>query len=657
MDELLDQFLIEGRELVQQASEDLLALDRNHGDTARLDSAFRAFHTLKGSVGLFDLVPMGQALHAAEDLLSAVRDGRISMNGSMIGALLDCIGTSEAWIEDVAQAGQLPATADQRGHDLQQALWAHLGAGRLGSIAQVPEPDWLAALLARAPGVVAQAGGQRLTAMRYVPSADCFLSGDDPLALVRSVPGLLALHVGPHHPWAAGQIEPFTCNLVIELLSTAPAEELRRIVRFVADQATVAEVAASVTTQTPASSLAGDQIAGRPPLSQAPSARSLRVDASKVDGLVDVVGELIVAKNALAHLALKATAIDLGLGRALSVNQADIERLVGDTHRAVMDLRLVPVSQTFRRLPRLVRELALRMGKDVRFDMAGEEAEADKAIVDGLFEPLLHVLRNAIDHGIEPAAGRIAAGKAALAQVTLTATRESHQIVISVSDDGRGIDLAKIRATAKARGLLDPAALDALDDEAVCDLIFAPGFSTATAVTEVSGRGVGMDAVRGAVAALGGRVALTSASGAGTTVRLLLPQTVTIHKVVIVHVGDERFGVPVSALTQMAGVPADQIMTVGLGEAFVLRDRTVPLVRLAAMLGRAAGTRRATAKILIVATAGGPVGVEIDGFAERVDVLLRPLTGLLSGMSGVLGAALLGDGSVLMVLDLPELIG
>ena len=649
MDDLLDQFLIEGRELVQQASEDLLALDRNPADTTRLDSAFRAFHTLKGSVGLFDLVPMGQALHAAEDLLSAVRDGRIGMDGAMIGVLLECIGTTEAWIEDIARAGQLAAAADQRSHSLQQLLRAPLAAGQPESIAQTRQPDWLAALLARAPEAVAQASGQALTAMRYVPRADCFLSGDDPLALVRSVPGLLHLHIAPHQPWAAGQIEPFTCNLVIELLSTAPADEVRRIVRFVSDQVSVAETAASAAPD-PA---VGEQAAER----QAPSARSLRVDAGKVDALVDAVGELIVAKNALAHLALKAAEIDPALGRALSANQADIERLVGNTHRAVMDLRMVPVAQTFRRLPRLVRELAVRLGKDVRFDMAGEALEADKAIVEGLFEPLLHVLRNALGHGIEPPAERVAMGKAATATVTLTAARQSNEIVISVADDGRGIDLGKIRAAAAARGLLDPVALDALDDAGVGNLIFAPGFSTAATVTEVSGRGVGMDAVRGAVSALGGRVELTSVPGAGTTVSLLLPQMVTVQKVITVLVGDERFGVPISAMTQTARVPAAQIMAAGLGEAFVLRGRTVPLVRLATLLGCPSVPRPAAAKILIIGTPDGLVGVEVDGLAERVDVLLRPLTGLLAGMAGVLGAALLGDGSVLMVLDLPELIG
>jgi two-component system chemotaxis sensor kinase CheA len=208
---------------------------------------------------------------------------------------------------------------------------------------------------------------------------------------------------------------------------------------------------------------------------------------------------------------------------------------------------------------------------------------------------------------------------------------------------------------AKQRGVAGAAG--GLDDAAAAELIFAPGFSTAAVVTDVSGRGVGMDAVRSAMASLGGRVSVRSEPGAGTTLRLVLPQTVTIHKIITVQVGDDRFGIPIAALVETAKVAAAQIQPVGGAEAFVLRDRTIPLLRLATLLARPAGPRPATAKVLIVATASGPVGLEVDDLAERVDVLLRPLTGLLSGLTGVLGAALLGDGSVLTVLDVLDLVG
>jgi two-component system chemotaxis sensor kinase CheA len=639
MDELLEQFLIEGRELVQQASEDLLALDRDHGDTARLDSAFRAVHTLKGSVGLFDLAPMGHALHAAEDLLSAVRDGRLALDRGIIGTLLDCVGASEEWLDGIGQAGQLPPGAEQRGRDLQTKLSARLGQAHAAAIPASGTGEWLTALQLRARTAIAEArsAGHGLTALRYVPAADCFLNGDDPLAVIGSIPGLVAVFVAAREPWSIAPVEPFTCNLVIEALSTAAMDEVAGVLRFVSDQVEIADLAASA-------------VAAPPPVS-----RVLRVDAGRIDALMDLVGELIVAKNALAHLATRAAALDMELGRALTVNQGDIERLAGEMHRAVMGVRMIPLAQTFRRFPRLVRELAAKVGKEVEFEVTGEELEADKSIVDALYEPLLHVLRNAIDHGIEALPDRIAAGKPAVARLTLAANWISNQLVVSVCDDGPGLDLAKIREVARQRGVAGAAG--ALDDAAAAELIFAPGFSTAAVVTDVSGRGVGMDAVRSAIAALGGRVALSSEPGAGTTLRLVLPPTVTIHKIITVQVGEDRFGIPIAALVETARVPASHIRPVGGAEAFVLRDRTIPLLRLATLLDRPAGPRPAAAKILIVATAEGPVGVEVDDLAERVDVLLRPLTGLLSGMAGVLGAALLGDGSVLTVLDMLELIG
>jgi two-component system chemotaxis sensor kinase CheA len=639
MDELLDQFLIEGRELVQQASEDVLALDRDPSDAARLDSVFRAIHTLKGSVGLFDLAPMGQALHAAEDLLSAIRGGRLAITGALTSLLLDTIGATEQWLGEIGQTGSLSRGAAQRGQALQDALCAPLAGSQPASASepiQGAAPDWVAPLLARTP----ELAGQALTAMRYIPRPDAFLGGDDPLDLIRAIPGLAALDVLPREPWGAAQIEPFTCNLVISVLSQAPLDDVRRVMRFVMDQVVLVAVA-PVTGPAPG-----------------PAARGLRVDAGKVDALVDLVGELIVAKNALAHLAAQVAAADVQLGRALAANQADIERLVGDTHRAVMGLRMVPLAQTFRRLPRLVRDLAGRMGKDIQFDIAGDELEADKSVVDGLYEPLLHGLRNAVDHGIENPAERAASGKPSPAQIRLSAGRDGNQIVISLIDDGRGIDPVQIRAVAQARGIRTAAALAAMDDQAVAELIFEPGFSTAATITDVSGRGVGMDAVRSAVSALGGRVALSTRLGLGTTIRLTLPQTATVHKILIVELGGERFGIPLSAVAEMARVPLDQIHQAASGEAFVLRGQTVPVLRLASLLGQPVVPRLPGAATLLVAeTADGPVGLEVDGVATRVDVLLRPLTGLLAGMPGMLGAALLGDGSILMVLDLMELIG
>jgi two-component system chemotaxis sensor kinase CheA len=283
--------------------------------------------------------------------------------------------------------------------------------------------------------------------------------------------------------------------------------------------------------------------------------------------------------------------------------------------------------------------------------------EADKAIVDGLFEPLLHLLRNAIDHGIEEPAARQAAGKPRAGRIALAARREGEAVLVELSDDGRGLDPVRLRQVARERGFMEPAAIEALEDAAALDLVFRSGFSTANAVTDISGRGVGMDAVRAAVEAMGGRIALSSTPGAGTTIRLSLPQGASVTTVLTVLAGGEAFGIPAEMVSETARIPASRILPLRDAEAFVLRDRTVPLLRLSALLGLPVPPRGSAARVLVTGTGAARVGLEVDGFTGRLDVLLRPLGGLLRGMPGLLGTALLGDGRVLMVLDLPELVG
>ena len=644
MDELLDQFLIEGREQIQQAADDLLALERDPGDAARIDSAFRAIHTLKGSAGLFDLAPLGAVMHAAEDVIGALRESRLTADRATTDALLAAVGAVETWIDALAHTEVLPPGAAARG----QSLVAALRAPMAGPVEPV-SAAWLPALLDRHADVMATArdAGQGLTGLRYTPARDCFFLGDDPLAVLRDLPGLVALDVGGSEPWVTETFDPFACTLVIEALSTASPDDIASVFRFVADQVTIAPAAMPAEVVAEPGSVEFGAVEPGP---GEPVQRTLRIDASRVDTMVDLIGELIVAKNGLGHLVTQA---DPGLAKALAASHADIERLIGQMHRAVMGARMVPLIQTTRRFPRLVREIAAQLGRQVQFDITGAEIEADKAVVDGLYEPLLHMLRNAIDHGIEPPTERLAAGKAAMGRVALAITRDGDQMAITVSDDGAGIDPAKLRAVAKIRGF----ATDGLDDAAVLDLLFAPGFSTATAVTSISGRGVGMDAVRTAVQAMGGHAAITSRVGAGSAVRLVLPQRVAITTAVVVRVGGERYGVPVDIVVETARIAWVDILPVQGGQAFVLRDRTIPLLHLAALLQLPASPASSHARVLVLALGDQFVGLVVDGFDGRHEILLRPLSGLLAAMPGLLGGALMGDGRVLMVLDVPGLIG
>lgn len=646
MDDLLGQFLIEGRELVEQASEDLLELERRPAASEVVDSAFRAFHTLKGSTGLFDLAPLGAILHAAEDLLGLLRDGRATADASVLDALMACLRQTERWLNAIEADGGLPADAPQAA----AALAARLRATQEESAPQalstnaVGPAEWTRALLE--PPLD---GAGPFVAVRYTPPAEAYFHGDDPLAIARSAPGLARLVAGPREPWGPLEdYDPFACNLVLTALYDAPLAEVRAAFRFVADQAEFSEVA----------NTAGAEEVVQPTFGGG-GQRTLRVEAERVDRLAAVVDELVVAKNALAHLAARASGAgaEIGFVRDLGAAQINLDRLIGRLHGSVTRIRLVPLSPLFRRFSRLVREMAGSLGKDVEFRLRGEDVEVDKAVVDGLFDPLLHLLRNALDHGVEPAAERQAAGKPARASLVLSARASGDQVLVEVSDDGRGLNPERIRKAAVQRGLVGPEAAASLSDADAIDLVFAPGFSTAAQVSEVSGRGVGMDAVRSAVSALGGRVSLQSHPGEGTVVQLSLPLSLVLTRIMVVEAAGERFGAPLDSIIETARIPADRLAPIRAGRAFVLRDQAIPVLPLAELLGLPSGPVDGELNVLIVQAGAEPVGVLVDAFGERLDAPLRATNGLLTGLPGVLGATLLGDGQVLMVLDLPELIG
>jgi two-component system chemotaxis sensor kinase CheA len=663
MDDLLQHFIVEARELVQQATDSLLALERESTVVAHLDSAFRAVHTLKGSVGLFDFAPMAMALHAAEDLLGSLKGAEARIDNDAIDILLECISQAERWVGAIEQTGQLPRDAGEEGYRLARALRSQLDEGSAQAAPIVPEADvgWINDLLsAGSDRIDLRAHNTGLIAIRYTPRADCFFAGDDPLALLRSVPDLVAVRIGNREPLplAAG-IDPFSCNLRIEALSCAGFDAVKTVFRFVPDQVAIHEVARRDTADPHGVGPHGSPVRDTSAVG-ATSSRTLRVDATRIDRLADLVGEMVVAKNSLAHLA---TSSGEGTDRndlvqGILSSQAVIERLVADMHRTVMDVRMMPMRDIFRRFPRAVRDTAGQLGKLIDFAMEGEDVEADKSIVEGLFEPLLHVLRNAIAHGAEPENIRLEAGKATGTRIVLRARREGDRVIVEVSDDGRGVDPASIRQVALERGVAPRDRLERMSDAEAMELIFVPGFSTASEITDLSGRGVGMDAVRSAVERLGGQVGVQSVLGRGTTIRFSLPLTIVMTKVMAVRVCGETYGIPIDGVLETAFVPASRILPIQEAEAFVLRDRTLPLVRLANLLGILghADPGRGS-KVLIMSVGGERVGVAVDGFAERMDVLMRPMSGILAGTPGVMGTTLLGDGSVLMILDIPELIG
>jgi two-component system chemotaxis sensor kinase CheA len=387
-------------------------------------------------------------------------------------------------------------------------------------------------------------------------------------------------------------------------------------------------------------------------------ARVMRVDSGRIDALVNLTGELTVVKNAFGHIsALAQEGRDpKELVAALREQQARFDRLVGELQRAVLRIRVLPLRQVFQRFPRLVREISASVGKSITFVTEGDATEADAAIVESLFEPLLHVLRNAIDHGSEDTAQRMELGKPAASTIVLRARRQLENVVVEVEDDGRGIDVNRVRDVAGNRNLLPQETLANMSDPEIVNLIFAPGFSTASEVTGLSGRGVGMDSVKAAVERVGGNVSVDSAIGRGTIVRLTLPFTVMMTRVMTVETGGQVFGFPLDSVVETAIVARADIAAIGRGRAFTLRDRTIPLIDLAGSLSLPRPNGSASeARVVVTSSAGQLGGIEVEKLGERMDVMLKPMDGLLKNMRGVAGTTLLGDGRVLIVLDVQEI--
>lgn len=730
MNEFVEQFLLESRDLVAQATDDLLALEENPGDRDRLDGAFRAFHTLKGAAGIVDFAAMARTLHAAEDILATLRSSNAAIAPNILNECLTCLDLTSRWLDAMEAGGEAPASAEAEADDMISRLIASREADEDDQLSPPGNDNWLERLQIDPAGY---AGGPR-TALRYVPAQDAFFQSHDPMALIAALPNVLNVDFALTNPAVSLEtLDTFGCGLDIVALMGATAGDVRAAMAGAVGTTDIRELstpaavhaesggstalvvleaqlavlragnseglrgrlasagrtavnALSYLGRTAAATdvqsalamaqaklsvvpliaaiehaLAGDQ-AEQPKdniATQVHVPRALRVDMGRIDALVKLTGELIILKNAVGHAAKlsQENAEPAVLAATLRDQHALFARLATELQTAVLRIRVLPLRSVFRRFPKLVREIAASVGKTVKLVAEGEDTEADATIVDALFEPLLHVLRNAIDHGIESPELRAAAGKSTIGTVTLRARRAADNVVIEVADDGGGIDVARVRTVAAERRVASSDALAAMTDAEAANLIFAAGFSTAVTVTDLSGRGVGMDSVKTAVERLGGSVALETKLGNGTTIALMLPFSLLMTPVMTVDVAGQVFALPLDMVLETTIVDRDRIVPIGASHAIVLRDRTVPLLDLADMLGFVRGSPgQNPAKIVVLSIGTQIAGLEVDRLGERMDVMLKPMDGLLAGVKAIAGTTLLGDGRVLIVLNPEEML-
>ena len=624
--ELRDDFLVEAGELVQRLGEQLIELEASPHDRELLNAVFRVFHTVKGGAGFLGIEPMVQLCHCAEELLNDARNVKLVLNAAHMDALLEALDLLNVMMAALANGASMsppPAALLQR---LQPA------------VATAPAPTPAKARAADPIEAEFEALLDTLYGQGGVPGAPAHSGNDIGEDEFESL--LDTLHGKGGAPGAVKSSSADEKNAEIS------EDEFEAMLDSLHGKgAAPGNVAVASPTPEPAPAPVE---ATRSPAAAKPSQgeNTVRVDTARLDTLVSRAGELVLLRNRLLSLATR------GENETLSAMAGDLDRVSDDLQTAVLGMRMQPVGRLFQRFPRIVRDLARQLGKDIELIQEGEDTDLDRSLVEALADPLIHLLRNAVDHGLEDPAGRERAGKPRKGKVKLSASQRGERIVISVSDDGRGMDPEVLRRKAIEKGVIDATQAARLSEVECYELIFRPGFSTAATISDISGRGVGMDVVKTRVAELGGTLRVHSRLGHGSTLELTVPLTLAILRVLMVRLGDRLFALPLGNVSEVFELnPQHDHMLDGRrvaahrGRALMLGD-----------LGEWAGIGAAGGRHVVVLHVGHMhLGCLVNEVIGREDVMVKPLGPLFEGVPGIAGATVTGDGRLALVLDLAAL--
>jgi len=602
--ELLQDFLVEAGELVQRLGEQLVELESTPGDSELLNAVFRAFHTVKGGAGFLAADPMVLLCHHAEDLLNEARNGNVVLGAAQMDALLEAL-------------------------DLLNAMMAALDAS--APLAMPP-----AALLQRLLPLAAGPAPAEPEPSPAVAAADGAAGIDD-----HEFEALLDTLYGTSAPGVAAAAPPASAGP--GPTATIDDDEFEALLDTLHGKGGQPAMAAPTA---PAPARAAPPPSPTPTHHAASAEATVRVDTARLDALVNRAGELVLVRNRLLTLAGQSGEV------ALVAAASELDRVADELQRAVLGMRMQPVSRLFQRFPRIVRDLARQLGKDVELVLEGEDTELDRGLVEALADPLIHLLRNALDHGVEMPEQRERSGKPRKGRVCLSASQRGERIVISVSDDGAGMDPQVLRRKALEKGVIDEPQAARLSETECYELIFRPGFSTAAAVSDISGRGVGMDVVKTRVAELGGSLQVRSKRGHGSELELAVPLTLAVLRVLMVRVGERMFAMPLSNIEEVFELVDGQDRMLDGRLVASHRGRALPLANLAGWAGAATAAGRHVVVLHIGHLRLGCLAHEVLG---REDVIIKPLGPLFEGVPGIAGATVTGDGRLALVMDLAGL--
>lgn len=684
----MEMFLDESREHLQSLNDGLLSLENDPEDLSVLNEIFRNAHTLKGMSATMGYTKTAELTHDMENLLDMLRKEQLKVSPEIIDVIFKCLDTLQEMVENISNGEsedlvdvsdlvrQVNAIAKGESADAAPAEAAPAAAapeasGETGAI-QISDTEKTVIVEAKNSGLVPYHVHVEISENCILKSARSYMvmnALDEISDVIKSVP-----------PAEDLEQEKFDHSFDVIIVSDADAKAIESAVSAISE-ITVANVtefdpekaaAPAAPAAAPAAASAPAAPAAAPAAKAAPApakkadakpaakdakkthmgGQSVRVDIEKLDTLMNLVGELVTNKVRLEQIGMTHRLTDL------TETLEQMDRVTTDLQSVVMKVRMVPVSQVFNRFPRMVRDLTKELNKEINLTIEGEDTELDRTVIDEIGDPLMHLLRNSLDHGVEHPDEREAKGKPRTGEVGLIARHEGNNVVIMVTDDGSGINADKIRNKAVEKGMISREEADALPDADAVRLIFLPGFSTAEVITDVSGRGVGMDVVRSKIESLGGNVDVETKIDEGSVFKIKLPLTLAIIQAMLVKVQNEMYAIPLGSIDSTINITPDDIKTVQNKEVIVLRGEIIPIARLGEVLSVPKGedTNEEDIFVVVVHVGDHKMGIVVDNLIGQQEIVIKTLGKLLSGLKMLAGATVLGDGHVAMILDVSSLM-
>ncbi|MDI9645659.1 MAG: chemotaxis protein CheA [Archaeoglobales archaeon] len=638
--EMLQEFIHEAREYLDAMNQELLNLER--GDFDAVNEVFRAVHTIKGMAGFMGFKNLENLCHKLENLLGEIRDEKIEINSDLVDILLKAV-------DKIAEIINLIENNKKDEIDISDILSSLESWKKSCKENKTSENQNL-----------------NLDADFVVDikiADDCLMKSVRAALVIESLKEFCkVVSVVPSEE----EMDSTNFNGKFSILAKGDCSKIDEVLERIAeiDSYSIKPLSTREQTKEPkkdSNVIEEDKLKiekvetrekeeDKEAIPEKKKSESVRVNVSQLDKIMNLVGELVIGKGRLLQIASQYDIAELK--EAVSI----LDRAITNLQDEVMRIRMVKVERVFNRFPRMVRDLARKLGKKVEFTMEGLDTELDRTVLDEMTDPLIHLLRNAIDHGIESPEERKALGKNEVGKIKISAKRERNNIVIEIEDDGRGIDLEKVKKKAIEKGLISESSAASLSNEDLISLIFLPGFSTKDTASEISGRGVGMDVVKTTVEKLGGSLKVATKKGEGTKIRIQLPPTIAIIKALLVNVSNETYAIPISSVVEALYVDSTNYKVIHGNPFIIVRDKLVPAFKIKEIFGIRNGKMEREVGI-VVEKNGEKYALIVDSISEQQEIVIKPLTGYLSKVKGFNGITILGDGRVVPILDISSLIG